>query len=357
MTEQTSRRGLLVGAASAAAVLIILGALVLGWGLFVYAGPGPEAAGPPVAADPGRSDVPSTPETTVILRRGAGLSEIARTLDEAGVIRSALVFEIAARLTGAAPELKFGEYAFPSRSSMAEVMGKVRRGEIVRHMVTIPEGVTSAQAVAILMRHPVLTGVVAAPPEGALLPETYDVQRGDDRAAVLRRMTEARDKALARLWAARAPDLPVGTPEEAVILASVVEKETGVASERPRVAAVFVNRLRRGMRLESDPTVIYGVSGGVPLVDAQGRRRGLRRSELDRVTGYNTYRIDGLPPTPICNPGLDALAAVLNPPQTGDLFFVADGSGGHVFASSFEEHLRNVARWRQVERSRTEPAA
>ena len=178
------------------------------------------------------------------------------------------------------------------------------------------------------------------------------MQRADDRAAVLKRMTDARDKALAKRWAARAADLPVSTPQEALTLASVVEKETGIASERPRVAAVFVNRLRQGMRLESDPTIIYGISRGEPLVDAQGRRRGIRRSELERQTAWNTYQIDGLPPTPICNPGLDALAAVLNPPTTGDLFFVADGTGGHVFAATFDEHLRNVARWREVERER-----
>jgi UPF0755 protein len=235
---------------------------------------------------------------------------------------------------------------------MAEVLGKIRRGEVVRHMVTVPEGATSAQALAILMRHPVLTGTAAVPPEGALLPETYDIQRGDDRAAVLKRMMAARDKALAELWANRQQGLPVKTPEEAVILASIVEKETGIASERPRVAAVFVNRLRRGMRLESDPTIIYGLSRGEPLLDASGRRRGLRRSELDRPNPYSTYQIDGLPPTPIANPGLEALRAVLNPPETNELFFVADGAGGHVFAPTFEQHLRNVARWREIERSR-----
>jgi UPF0755 protein len=223
-------------------------------------------------------------------------------------------------------------------------------------MVTVPEGVTSAHAVAILARHPVLTGSAPVPPEGALLPETYDVQRGDDRAAVLNRMMEARDKVLVDLWANRQAGLPISTPEEAVILASIVEKETGIAAERPQVAAVFVNRLRRGMRLESDPTIIYGLSKGEPLLDAAGRRRGLRRSELERPNPYSTYQIDGLPPTAIANPGVDSLRAVLNPPATADLFFVADGSGGHVFARTFDEHLRNVARWRQVERARAAAA-
>ena len=344
-------RGLAAGLGGALALLVLLGALVAGWALWSYGGPGPAASNPAPPADPGQA-APSTPETTVVLRRGAGLNEIAGALDEAGVIRSGTVFNVAARLTGSSADLKAGEYSFPSRSSMAEVLGKIRRGEIVRHMVTIPEGVTSAQAAAILARHPVLTGTAPVAPEGALLPETYDVQRGDDRAAVLQRMTAARDKALAELWAARQPGLPVDTPEEAVILASIVEKETGIASERPRVAAVFVNRMRQGMRLESDPTIIYGLTRGEPLVDATGRRRGLRQSELQRPNPYSTYQIPGLPPTPICNPGIDALRAVLNPPETQDLFFVADGTGGHVFARTFQEHLRNVARWREVERAR-----
>ena len=348
MAEANSRRGF---AAGLLGVIVLLGVGVLLWALWSYSGPGPAARNPAPPADPGQA-VPATPETTVILRRGAGLSEIAGALEEGGVIRSGLVFNIAARATGAAADLKAGEYSFPSRSSMAEVLGKIRRGEVVRHMVTVPEGATSAQALAILMRHPVLTGTASVPPEGALLPETYDIQRGDDRGAVLKRMMAARDKALAELWASRKQGLPVSTPEEAVILASIVEKETGIASERPRVAAVFVNRLRKGMRLESDPTIIYGISRGEPLLDAAGRRRGLRRSELERPNPYSTYQIAGLPPTPIANPGLDALKAVLNPPETTDLFFVADGTGGHVFAPTFEQHLRNVARWREIERSR-----
>ena len=346
-----SRRDFAAGFTGLLAIAVVLGAAVLMWGLWVWGGPGPEARNPAAVTDPGQTG-PSTPQTIVILRRGAGLSEIADTLDEAGVIRSAMVFNLAARLSGAASELKAGEYNFPSRASMSEVLGKIRRGEIVRHMVTIPEGVTSAQAAAILMRHPVLVGVAPTPPEGALLPETYDVQRGEDRAVVLKRMIDARDTALARLWAGRKPGLPVDTPDEAVTLASIVEKETGIASERPRVAAVFVNRLRKGMRLESDPTIIYGISRGEPLLDATGRRRGLRQSELARPNPYSTYQIAGLPPTPIANPGLDALKAVLNPPETDELFFVADGSGGHVFARTFDEHLRNVARWREVEQQR-----
>ena len=194
----------------------------------------------------------------------------------------------------------------------------------------------------------VLTGPITPPPEGSILPDTYQVQRGDSRAEVVVRMRLARDQLLDELWANRQPGLPITTPDQAVILASIVEKETALPAERPRIAAVFTNRLRAGMRLESDPTIIYGVSKGRPL------GRGIRASELARKTIYNTYQIDGLPPTPIANPGREALAAVLAPPKTKELFFVADGTGGHVFANSYEEHLRNVARWRALERKKAD---
>jgi UPF0755 protein len=226
----------------------------------------------------------------------------------------------------------------------------------VRHYVTIPEGWSSAQAVDILMRQPILTGVVDdVPEEGTLWPDTYEISRGETRASLIARMQRARDDNLDRLWAARGPNSVVRTLDEAVILASIVEKETAVAAERPRVAGVFSNRLRMGMRLESDPTIVYGITKGRPL------GRGLRRSEIDQHTDWNTYQIDGLPPTPIANPGRDAIAAVLNPPTVEDLFFVADGSGGHAFARTYPEHLANVARWRAIERRRQglppEPAA
>jgi UPF0755 protein len=206
--------------------------------------------------------------------------------------------------------------------------------------VTIPEGITSDMVMDILNKEPALTGEAPTPPEGAVLPETYDFQRGEDRAAVLQRMMDARDRLLATLWAKRSPGLPIRTPEEAVILASIVEKETGVARERPQVASVFVNRLLKGMRLESDPTIIYGITKGRPL----GRR--ILLSELQAPTPYNTYAINGLPPTPIANPGRASLAAVLDPPSTDYISFVADGSGGHAFAATYEEHQRNVEAWR-----------
>jgi UPF0755 protein len=197
-----------------------------------------------------------------------------------------------------------------------------------------------------LMKEANLTGDVATPAEGTILPETYDYERGEERAAVLQRMMDDHDRLLAALWDERKSGLPIRTPQDAVTLASIVEKETGVASERPRVAAVFVNRLNQGIRLQSDPTIIYGLTKGRPL------GRGIRRSELDAPNPYNTYQIDGLPPGPIANPGRASLAAVLDPPDTNEIFFVADGTGGHVFAATLEEHNANVARWRIVEQQR-----
>jgi UPF0755 protein len=319
-------RRLVIMAMSAFATLCVALAIVAVWAVWSYRGPGPEAKTGEV--------------TTVMLRRGAGLNEIATSLERAGAVRSATIFIAAAQVTGAARDLKAGEYEFASKSSMSRVLGDIRAGRIVRHQVTIPEGTTSEMAVEILNREEALTGVAPTPPEGALLPETYDFERGEDRAAVLQRMMDARDSLLTTLWAKRKPGLPISTPDEAVILASIVEKETGVARERPQVASVFVNRLVKGMRLESDPTIIYGITKGRPL----GRR--ILLSELQAPTPYNTYAISGLPPTPIANPGRASLAAVLDPPDTDYLFFVADGSGGHAFAATYAEHEQNVARWR-----------
>jgi UPF0755 protein len=193
---------------------------------------------------------------------------------------------------------------------------------------------------------PVLTGTIETPPEGAILPDGYQIQRGEDRGDVIAKMMAARDALLAQLWAGRSPDVPFKTPEEAVTLASIVEKETGIPAERPRIAALFENRLRQGIKLESDPTIIYGITKGRPL------GHGITMKELVTATPYNTYRIVGLPPTPIANPGRASLAAVLNPPKSDELFFVADGTGGHVFASTFAQHQANVAKWRAIERAR-----
>ena len=317
------------GALGTIGAAVVLGLVVA---LFIYFGPGPGAR--------------SGDSTTVILRNGAGLPEIAADLSRAGVIGSDATFVAAAEVTGAAHKLKAGEYAFASHASMASIISAIASGRVVRHFVTIPEGVTSETVMEILMKADYLTGVVAAPAEGTVLPETYEVRRGDDRSAVLRRMTEARDLLLASLWAHRSPDLPYRTPEEAVTLASIVEKETAKPDERPHIAGVFINRLKAGMRLESDPTVVYGLTGGKPL------GHGLRASELASQTPYNTYVIAGLPPGPIGNPGRAALAAALDPAQTNDLYFVADGTGGHAFAATLAAHALNVAKWRSIEGDR-----
>lgn len=319
-------------------VAVLLGLVLGGWIGFSWHGPGPKT-------DDGADRV-------VVLRPGSSVAAMADALESAGVVRSAEQFRLAAKLTRADRRMRAGEYAFPSRASLAQVIDVIRSGKVVRHFVTLPEGRSVKQALEVLAKSPVLVGTVAAAPaEGSLAPDTYEVLRGDTRQSVIERMQAAQKKILDEAWAKRAANLPVRTPQEALILASVVEKETGLAKERPVVAAVFVNRLRQGMRLESDPTIIYGITRGLPL------GRGIRRSELDAATPYNTYQIDGLPPTPIANPGREAIEAVLNPPASPYLFFVADGTGGHVFATTYEEHLRNVANWRRVEAERAVAAA
>jgi UPF0755 protein len=305
---------------------------LLAFGAWAVVGPGPARA-----------------PTTVVLARGAGTSQIAAELARSGAIRSQPLFIAAAKLSGGS--LKAGEYEIARGASMVSVLAQIRAGRVVRHLITIPEGWTSAMAADALTRSPLLTGVAAGPPEGSLLPETYEIRRGEDRAVVLQRMAEAQRVLLARLWPARAPGLPFATPEQAVTLASIVEKETALPQERPRIAAVYINRLRAGMRLESDPTTIYGISRGRPL------GRGITRAELLEANPYNTYQVAGLPPTPIANPGRAAIEAVLQPPRTDELFFVADGTGGHAFAASFAEHERNVVRWRKIERDRQAAAA
>jgi UPF0755 protein len=291
---------------------------------------------------------PAQEETIVLLPRGAGLIRIAQQLENEGVIEDRRIFRIAITLDEGDRDLRAGEYRIPANASMADIYELLRSGETVQHPVTFAEGLTSAMIVAVLNEVEVLTGEIAeVPEEGTLLPETYLVTRGTPRQEVIDRMAEAQDALLDELWPNRAEDLPFDTREEAIILASVVEKETGLASERPEVAAVFVNRMRRGMRLESDPTIIYGISRGEAL------GRGLYRSELDNADNeWNTYQNDGLPPTPIANPGRESLAAVLNPAESSALFFVADGTGGHVFADTYAEHRRNVAQWRRIERER-----
>lgn len=291
---------------------------------------------------------PLSEETVVWIERGDSLKTVEDKLLTAGILEGPQLFYYYGRGTGLAENLRAGEFVIPPGASIKDVAEVLRDGEPLLRFVTIPEGRTVQQAFRIVDEAPVLEGEITVEvAEGDLLPETYAYQRGEARDAVVRRMMEAHTELLDELWPGRAPDLPVKTKEEAVILASIVEKETALAEERPRVAAVFTNRLKRGMRLQSDPTIIYGITGGEPL------GRGIRRSELDNADNpYNTYRRGGLPPTPIANPGRESLAAVLNPADTNDLYFVADGTGGHVFAATLREHNANVARWRAIERAR-----
>lgn len=288
-----------------------------------------------------RKPGPLTAETAVVVPPGSTLGAAARSLDDAGVINDRARFlKQVRRLTDGAA-IQAGEYRFPARVSAADAYAMMVRGDVVHYALTIPEGWPAVKVQAKLMAAPALTGEVAVPDEGSVLPDTYSYTRGETRAAVLRRMQAAMRTTLAKLWAGRAPGLPLATPQEALTLASIVEKETGKPSEYGQVAGVYVNRLKRGMLLQADPTVIYPITKGLPL----GRR--IRLSELRAVNGYNTYARAGLPVGPIANPGRSALKATLNPARTDALYFVADGSGGHVFATTLEAHNRNVARWRR----------
>lgn len=290
---------------------------------------------------------PLEAETRVVIPSGTGVGTIAQRLYEAGVIADPEMFRLAARIKDSQHALKAGEYAFEPGITLLEVLERLRQGDAVVHRFTIPEGLTVHEVVARLTAIETLVPVLpeSLPAEGRLLPETYHFERGETVGDALARMAAAMDATLAELWPERAPDLPLASPEEALILASIVEKETGLAAERPRVAAVFINRLRRGMRLQSDPTVIYGASDGTGDLG-----RPLTRADLRADHPHNTYVHHGLPPTPIANPGRAAIAAVLHPAETDELYFVADGTGGHAFARTLEEHNRNVARWRQYQR-------
>lgn len=290
-----------------------------------------------------RAPGPLAEERIVQIERGLGLRTIAERLERDGVVADARVFVAGALLLRGERGLQAGEYAFPPGFSAEEAMRLLQSGQTVAHAITIPEGRTSAEIVALLMADDRLTGDVAElPAEGSLLPETYRINRGDSRQQVLDRMGAAMQAAVAELWERRADGLPFETPQQAVILASIVEKETGVGAERPLVASVFVNRLRRGMPLQSDPTVIYAITQGrEPL----GRE--LFRSDWTFSSPYNTYQNTGLPPGPIANPGRAAIAAALDPADSPYFYFVADGSGGHAFARTLDEHNRNVAAWRR----------
>ena len=288
---------------------------------------------------------PLAADTTVVIPRGSGMETISHRLYDAGVIADPRLLALGAKVTGQARRLKAGEFAFPAAVSPQGALDILESGVTVVRRVTVAEGLSSQQVVAVLEAADGLEGEIdEVPLEGTLLPETYHFAYGDDRADILARMRSEMDQTVKTLWESRAPDLPIASPQEAVVLASIVEKETGVAAERPLVASVFVNRLNKGMRLQSDPTVAYGIAGGA------GLNRPLSRADLKGETAYNTYVIEGLPPGPIANPGAAALAAVLQPAQTEYLYFVADGTGGHAFAKTLAEHNRNVRAWRQHQR-------
>ena len=312
-------------------VALVAAAGVVFWGVQKW-----EAAGPLTA--PARFVVAS----------GASLASASAALEEEGVITNASIFRIGARYKDAATALKAGEYEIPPAASMEEVLDIIVSGKAIQYRVTVAEGLTSWEVVQLLNANDLLTGEIEEiPAEGSLAPDTYFFGREEDRNAVIRRMQTAQARILDQAWEARAPGLPLDTKEEALTLASIVEKETGVAGERDIVAGVFINRLNKRWRLQSDPTIIYGLTNGQgPL------GRGIRRSEIDKPTPYNTYVIDRLPPGPIANPGKDAIEAVLNPAETEAMYFVADGTGGHAFAVTLREHERNVAAWRKIERSR-----
>lgn len=375
--------------ASNALTLFVVGLFLLGglvaWGQREYVSAGPlEQA------------------VCVRVERGANMARVSDQLEAQGAISSGFVFRVGARYSERTGDLRFGSYLVPPGASMEQVLDAITRGgqstcgtevnyrigvvnaevlvreidpatgayvesirftpgdsvpegfatvveaDDTRFRVTLAEGATSWQAVDALRRADFLSGEISGvPAEGTLAPDSYEVRPGADRAALIAEMEARQARVLADLWAARAEDLPISTPEEALILASIVEKETGVADERRQVASVFVNRLNQGMRLQTDPTVIYGVTNGEGVLG-----RGLRRSELDTRTPYNTYQIDGLPPTPIANPGRASIEAALNPDDTPYIYFVADGTGGHTFSVTLDEHNRAVARWREIERER-----
>jgi UPF0755 protein len=329
----------LVVAGNAVFTALILFAIAVGAALFVgkqrFDAPGPLAQAKVV-------DVP----------RGLGMRGIADLLKEEGVIDQPYVFLGGVVVLKARGDLKHGEYKFGAHASIADVVEAMIEGKSLQHLFAVPEGLTSEQVVTRLLADSALTGEIKdIPREGTLLPDTYKFTRGMTRAQMIHRMQEAHEHVLAEVWARRSPDLPIKSPQELVTLASIVEKETGRADERTRVAAVFVNRLKRKMRLQSDPTIIYGLTGGKGSLGHP-----ITKSEKEQPNPYNTYQIDGLPPGPIANPGRASLEAVATPARTKELYFVADGNGGHVFSESYEQHLKNVAKLRDHEKAKAQAA-
>src|ERR1700739_547955 len=318
-----------------AIITIVLVSMIGGGAVYIYGKQKIEAPGP-------------LPEDKIVnIPARAGMTDIADILQHEGVIDSnrwafiGSVFALKAR-----SDLKPGEYSFQKNASLRDVIGTMVEGKVVQHAVTIPEGLTSEQIVARLSDNDIFSGTVREMPrEGTLLPETYKFPRGTPREQVISRMQQAQKRVVAEIWERRNLDTPIRTPDQLVTLASIVEKETGKADERSRVAAVFVNRLRQKIKLQSDPTIIYGLVGGKGT-----RGRPIKRSEIQQPSPYNTYVVDGLPPGPIANPGRASLEAAANPARTRDLFFVADGTGGHAFSDSYDQHQKNVAKLRSIEK-------
>ena len=329
-----------------AIITVILIAMIGAGGVFVYGKKMLESAGP--LAEDKIVNIPARSKTR----------EIAETLQREGVIDvNPWLFMGTAFALKASSELKPGEYQFQKNASLRDVIGIIVEGKVVQHAVTIPEGLTSEQIVGRLTDNEIFAGNVREiPREGTLLPETYKFPRGTTREQVIQRMQQTQKRVLAEIWERRNPDIPVKSPEQLVTLASIVEKETGKADERSRVAAVFVNRLRQKIKLQSDPTIIYGLVGGKGTLG-----RPIKRSEIQQPSPYNTYVVDGLPPGPIANPGRASLEAAANPARTRDLFFVADGTGGHSFTETYDQHQKNVAKLRtlekQIQNDTVEPAA
>ena len=293
-----------------------------------------------------RKPGPLAADKVVVISREDDDGSIGEQLERAGVIDSGMLFSLMTWLDGSHGALKRGEYEFKAGASLRDVEAQLQSGKVVLHSLTLPEGLTSEQIVQRLRDSDELVGdIKETPREGSLLPETYKFARGETRQALLTVMAKAQAKAVDEIWKKRAPDLPIKSPGELVTLASVVEKETGKVEERPRVAGVFINRLQKHMKLQSDPTIVYGLVFGKGTLGHP-----ITRAELDQATPYNTYNIEGLPPGPICNPGKAALEAVANPSRTKDLYFVADGTGGHAFAETLDQHQKNVAHWRQIEK-------
>jgi UPF0755 protein len=319
-----------------AIITIILVAMIGSGGIYFYGKQKIEAPGP------------LQEDKVVNIPSRAGMTDIADILQREGVIDNnrwafiGSVFALKARA-----DLKPGEYAFQKNASLRDVIGTIVEGKVVQHSVTIPEGLTSEQIVARLSDNDIFSGSIREiPREGTLLPETYKFPRGTSREQVIQRLQQSQKRILNDIWEHRNPDIPVKSPEQLVTLASIVEKETGKADERSRVAAVFVNRLRQKMKLQSDPTIIYGLVGGKGTLG-----RPIKRSEILQPSPFNTYIVEGLPPGPIANPGRASLEATANPARTRDLFFVADGSGGHAFTETYDQHQKNVAKLRTMEKT------